>query len=90
MRKKWALGCAVLLLSVNVAFAQPQNLTGADILANSVKAYDKLDRYVGTNSVISRIVAQVSETQTFDTASTQFAKIEFNRSVESKVTRQRF
>jgi hypothetical protein len=52
-----------------------------------VQAYAKLDRYVGTSSVITRGAVQVSETQTFDQASTSFARIEFNRSVESKVAR---
>jgi hypothetical protein len=87
MRKKWVLSCLVLLATASAVFAQPQELTGNDILQNSVQAYARLDRYAGTSSVITRIAAQVSEAQTFDSSSTNFAKIEFNRSVESKVAR---
>lgn len=87
MRKKWVLSCVILLMTASTVFAQPQELTGNDVLQNAVQAYAKLDRYVGTSSVISRIAVQVSETQTFDQASTANAKIEFNRSVESKVVR---
>jgi outer membrane lipoprotein-sorting protein len=63
MRNKWVLLCAVLLAMTSAAFAQPQELTGNDVLQNMAKAYAKLDRYVGTSAVISRVAVRGSETQ---------------------------
>jgi len=76
---------AVLVLIPSVAMAQPEEVTGADILANSAKAYAKISRYVGTSAVITRMVSQVSEAQAVDGASTANAKIEFNRGGKIKI-----
>jgi hypothetical protein len=34
MRNKWVLSCAILLATASAVFAQPQELTGNDILQN--------------------------------------------------------